>query len=61
MKLGGVLGMILAPIVCMIFVSLHGVGFFDPTVEDFKMLYHRILDAASLPDGADTSDMGTAK
>ena len=48
MKLGGVLGMILAPIVCMIFVSLHGVGFFDPTVEDFKMLFHRIIDAATL-------------
>ena len=56
MKLGGVLGMILAPIVCMIFVSLHAVGFFDPTVEDFRMLYHRILDAAALPDTDDTKD-----
>ena len=48
MKTGGVIGMIIAPIACMIIISLHGVGFFDPTVEDFKMLFHRIIDAATL-------------
>jgi predicted PurR-regulated permease PerM len=48
MKLGGVLGMILCPILCMIFVGLYGMGFFDPTISDFKQLLHWILHAAQL-------------
>jgi sporulation integral membrane protein YtvI len=50
MKLGGVVGMILAPILCMIFISLYSVGFFAPTITDFKMLGKRILAAASWSD-----------
>ena len=49
MKLGGVIGMILAPILCMILISLNRVGFFDPTIQDFRMLGSRIIDAARLP------------
>lgn len=49
MKLGGVLGMILAPILCMIVISLSRVGFFEPTIQDFRMLGARILSAARLP------------
>lgn len=49
MKLGGVLGMILAPILCMIVISLYRVGFFEPTLLDFKLLITRILSAARLP------------
>lgn len=48
MKLGGVVGMILVPIVCMIVISLYGVGFFDPTITDFKMLFSRIIHDASI-------------
>lgn len=48
MKLGGVGGMILCPIALMVLIGLNGVGFFTPTIEDFKMLFHRILDAAAL-------------
>lgn len=49
MKVGGVLGMILVPILCMIVISLNRVGFFDPTIQDFRMLGSRIVDAARLP------------
>jgi predicted PurR-regulated permease PerM len=48
MKLGGVLGMILCPIICMILVGLYGMGFFDPTISDFKQLLHWVLHAAQL-------------
>ena len=48
MKLGGVLGMILTPILCMIILSLYGVGFFDPTISDFKLLFSRILQYAAI-------------
>lgn len=48
MKLGGVIGMILAPILCMIFISLYRVGLFNPTISDFRMLFHRIIGAARL-------------
>ena len=40
--------MILVPIVCMIVISLYGVGFFDPTITDFKMLFSRIIHDASI-------------
>lgn len=49
MKIGGVLGMILAPILCMIIISLNRVGFFDPTIQDFRMLGSRVIGAARLP------------
>ncbi len=49
MKLGGVAGMILCPICCMIFIGLYGMGFFTPTLTDFRLLFQRILDAARLP------------
>ena len=48
MKLGGVVGMILVPVLCMIVISLYGVGFFDPTILDFKLLIQRIRDEARL-------------
>jgi sporulation integral membrane protein YtvI len=51
MKLGGVLGMILMPILCMIIISLYRVGFFDPTLQDLNMLFHRILQAAKIEKG----------
>ena len=43
MKLGGVAGMILCPIACMVVIGLHGMGFFTPTITDFRMLFGRIL------------------
>ena len=49
MKLGGVAGMILCPIACMVVIGLHGMGFFTPTITDFRMLFGRILDAARIP------------
>ena len=48
MKLGGVAGMILCPIACMIVIGLHGMGFFTPTMNDFRMLFGRIIDAARI-------------
>ena len=50
---GGVLGMILVPILCMIVISLNRVGFFEPTIQDFRMLGGRIVDAARLPSEKD--------
>ncbi len=49
MKLGGVAGMILCPIACMVVIGLHGMGFFTPTINDFKMLFGRIIEAARIP------------
>lgn len=49
MKLGGVAGMILCPIACMVVIGLYGMGFFTPTIQDFKMLFGRVLEAARLP------------
>ena len=49
MKLGGVAGMILCPIACMVVIGLYGMGFFTPTIQDFRMLFGRILEAARLP------------
>ncbi len=48
MKLGGVAGMILCPIACMVVIGLHGMGFFTPTITDFRLLFGRILDAARI-------------
>ena len=48
MKLGGVLGMILAPILCMIVLSLYRVGFFSPTIQDFRLLGQHILREAKI-------------
>lgn len=48
MKLGGVVGMILCPIICMIVIGLYDMGFFDPTIKDFKMLAKHIIAAATL-------------
>ena len=53
MKIGGVAGMILCPIACMVVIGLHGMGFFTPTITDFKMLFGRIIDAARIPQGED--------
>lgn len=50
MKLGGVVGMILCPILCMIILSLYRVDFFAPTIQDFRRLASRILNEAKLPD-----------
>lgn len=50
MKIGGVAGMILCPIACMIVIGLHGMGFFTPTINDFRMLFGRIFEAARLPE-----------
>lgn len=40
-KFGGILGMIMAPILCMIFIGLYNVGFFKPTMDDIKLLIAR--------------------
>ena len=55
MKLGGVAGMILCPIACMVVIGLYGMGFFTPTIQDFKMLFGRVLEAARLPGEAGDS------
>ena len=56
MKLGGVLGMILTPIICMIVLSLYGVGFFDPTITDFKLLFSRIMSYSAIKKEEDKHD-----
>lgn len=63
MKIGGVAGMILCPIACMVVIGLYGMGFFTPTIQDFKMLFGRILEAARLPGEAGDSgeDSGEEK
>lgn len=48
MKLAGILGMILMPILWMAVISLYRVGFFDPTIRDFALLARRIGDRARL-------------
>ena len=48
MKLAGILGMILMPILWMAVISLYRVGFFDPTIRDFALLAGRIGDRARL-------------
>lgn len=55
MKIGGVAGMILCPIACMVVIGLYGMGFFTPTIQDFKMLFGRVLEAARLP-GKDSKE-----
>lgn len=55
MKLGGVAGMILCPIACMVVIGLYGMGFFTPTIQDFRMLFGRVLEAARLP-GEDSGE-----
>lgn len=55
MKLGGVAGMILCPIACMVVIGLYGMGFFTPTIQDFRMLFGRVLEAARLPGKAGDS------
>lgn len=47
-KIGGLLGMIAAPLVCMIFVGLYKVGFFKPTVSDIKLLIDRLVSYAEM-------------
>ena len=42
-KLGGVFGMIMAPIVCLIFVELIRAGFFGTTYNDFSEMIRRIM------------------
>lgn len=56
MKIGGVAGMILCPIACMVVIGLYGMGFFTPTIQDFRMLFGRVLEAARLP--GETGDSG---
>lgn len=48
MKIGGVIGMILCPIFCMIVIGLYNMGFFDPTIKDFKLLAKHIIASATL-------------
>ena len=48
MKLSGILGMILMPILWMAAISLYRVGFFDPTIQDFRLLAARIGERARL-------------
>lgn len=57
MKLGGVIGMILFPILCMVVIGLYGMDFFTPTITDFRLLFGRIFDAARMPapEAADAS------
>lgn len=55
MKIGGVAGMILCPIACMVVIGLYGMGFFTPTIQDFRMLFGRVLEAARLPGEAGDS------
>ena len=55
MKIGGVAGMILCPIACMVVIGLYGMGFFTPTINDFRMLFGRIFEAARLPEEAGDS------
>ena len=59
MKIGGVAGMILCPIACMVVIGLYGMGFFTPTIQDFKMLFGRVLEAARLP--GEARDSGEEK
>ena len=59
MKIGGVAGMILCPIACMVVIGLYGMGFFTPTIQDFKMLFGRVLEAARLP--GESGDSGEEK
>ena len=54
MKLGGVIGMILCPILCMVVIGLYGMGFFTPTITDFRLLFGRIIEAARMPASEDT-------
>lgn len=58
MKMGGVIGMILCPILCMVVIGLYGMGFFTPTITDFRLLFGRIIEAARMPASEDvnTSD-----
>ncbi|MDD6024913.1 MAG: sporulation integral membrane protein YtvI [Oscillospiraceae bacterium] len=59
MRIGGVLGMIFVPILCMIVIGLHNLGFFTPTIQDFRMLFARILAEASLSPSASTSEQAS--
>lgn len=56
MKLGGVIGMILCPILCMIVIGLYNMGFFDPTIKDFKLLGKHIIASATLRPNSDNKE-----
>lgn len=47
-KIGGIIGMIAAPIVCMIFIGLCNAGFFKPTMNDIKLLITRAANYAEM-------------
>lgn len=49
MKLGGVIGMILCPILCMVVIGLYGMDFFTPTITDFRLLFGRIFEPQGCP------------
>ncbi len=56
MKMGGVIGMILCPILCMILIGLYKMGFFDPTIKDFKLLGKHIIASATLRPNSDNKE-----
>lgn len=43
-KVGGIIGMLIAPIVCMAIISLYNVGFFTPTINDIKLIFSRAAE-----------------
>ncbi|MDD6102837.1 MAG: sporulation integral membrane protein YtvI [Clostridiales bacterium] len=41
-KSGGLLGLVIAPIICMMILGLYNSGFFTPTINDIKLISYRL-------------------
>lgn len=55
-KMGGIFGMILAPIVCMAVIGLGKTGFFTPTFNDIRLLSQRMAEYTGMIDGCKRED-----
>lgn len=49
-KMGGIFGMILAPIICMAVIGLGKTGFFTPTFNDIRLLSQRMAEYTGMID-----------
>lgn len=41
-RFGGILGLVIAPIICMMLIGLYKADFFTPTVMDIRLICHRM-------------------
>ena len=60
-KVGGIIGMIIAPIICMIIIGLWKGGFFTPTYYDVAELIHRMSEYSEIKSKPDEKNAVSEK